>query len=48
MPRAADEFDDDVDFRVVDDFLPVGRHQVAGDGIRARFVERLDRDFAED
>ena len=44
---AADEFDDDLDLRIVDDFLPVGGHQFAGDRIRARLVERLDGDFAE-
>ena len=44
---AADEFDDDVDLRVIDDVLPVGRHQRRGDGVGARFVERLDGDFAD-
>ena len=29
---AADQFDDDVDFGIVDDFLPVRRHQGTGMG----------------
>src|SRR6266576_315613 len=44
--RAADEFDDDVRLRVIDDALPVGRYQAGWDFVRARFVERLDGDFA--
>ena len=44
---AADEFGDDVNVGIVDDALPVGGHQRTRDGIRARFVEGLHRDFAD-
>ena len=45
--RAADEFGDDVHLRVVDDALPVGRHERTRDRIRPRFVERLHGDLAD-
>jgi hypothetical protein len=32
---------------VVDDTLPIRGHQRTRNGIRSRFVKRLDRDFAE-
>jgi hypothetical protein len=44
---AADEFDDDVRFRIVDDFLPIGREQRTGKGMRACFIEGFDGDFAQ-
>jgi hypothetical protein len=45
--RAADEFDDHVDLRIIDDLLPIRCHQCGSDGIRTRFVERLHGDLAE-
>lgn len=43
----ADEFDDDVDLGIVDDFLPVGSQQRRWDFTAPRFAERLDGDLAE-
>src|SRR6185437_1059897 len=44
---ATDEFDDDVRLRIVHDFLPIRREQRTGKGMRARFIERFDGDFAQ-
>ena len=33
--------------RIIDHAGPIGRHEGVGDGIRARFVQRLDGDFAQ-
>ena len=45
--RAADQFGDDVHLRIVDDALPVQRHERTWDLIRPRFVERLHGDLAD-
>src|ERR1039457_3396873 len=45
--RAADEFGDDVHLRVVDDALPVGRHERTRNRVRSRLVEGLHGDLAD-
>jgi len=44
---ATDQFGDDVHLRVVDDALPVQRHERTRDLIRSRFIERLHGDLAD-
>ena len=44
---SADEFDDDLDMRIIDDVLPIERHQRFWDFVRTRFIKGFDGDSAE-